>query len=203
MLFQILYLKIFLILGVLWIIESIHYIIHNHYGAPCVSFKSINFFFRIIDSCNMLRGFFLFIIFICKKNVWKKSPTLSWPQAQCQCEMFWCKCYTCIGMKCVLREFENSYEIKFSNNKLVKISQNNSPYLPKFLLRIVERDAQRDFFCILSKHYNRVEIWVLRGWVSVLSYPTGFKNFMDKTRNFSSWEFWWDPYNMVNKVLFK
>ena len=36
--------------------------------------KFLGIFFRIIDSLNMLRGFFLFIIFICKKNVWTKIP---------------------------------------------------------------------------------------------------------------------------------
>ena len=35
-----------------------------------------------------------------KKNVWMESPTLSWPQqAQCQCALFRCKCFTCNEMR--------------------------------------------------------------------------------------------------------
>ena len=75
--FQVLYTKLFLILGILWIIESVHFIIHNHYGQPCQEYSFIGVFFRIIDSFNMLRGFFLFIIFILKKNVWKKIKSFA------------------------------------------------------------------------------------------------------------------------------
>ena len=51
--FQVLYTKLFLVLGILWIIESVHFIIHNHYGQPCQKYSFIGVFFRIIDSFNM------------------------------------------------------------------------------------------------------------------------------------------------------
>ena len=70
-LFQILYSKLFLILGILWTFSFLHYLIHgNHSNTSCEEYSSyIEIFFRIIDSFNLLRGFFMFIIFVCKKNV--------------------------------------------------------------------------------------------------------------------------------------
>ena len=40
--------------------------------APCTSVQSLDIFFRIIDFCNILRGFFFFIIFVCKSSIWEK-----------------------------------------------------------------------------------------------------------------------------------
>ena len=70
-LFQILYTKLFSILGILWTFSFLHYLIHgNHSNTSCEEYSSyIEIFFRIIDSFNILRGFFMFIIFVCKKNV--------------------------------------------------------------------------------------------------------------------------------------
>ena len=63
--------KLFFVLGILWGCESIHAIIHNNETEKCpLSYMEI--FFRAIDSLNLLRGFFLFLIFICKKTVWNK-----------------------------------------------------------------------------------------------------------------------------------
>jgi hypothetical protein len=38
----------------------------KHYGEPSGVF---NIFFVFVDCCNMLRGFFIFVIFICKRRV--------------------------------------------------------------------------------------------------------------------------------------
>ena len=69
--FQILYMKLFIVLGLLWSCESIHFIIHDDDINGCSS-SSAEVFFRIIDCLNLLRGFFIFLIFVCKQNVWKK-----------------------------------------------------------------------------------------------------------------------------------
>ena len=66
---QALYMKLFFVLGILWGCEGIHAIIHN--GQDCQN-SSLDFFFRAIDSLNILRGFFIFLIFICKRTVWTK-----------------------------------------------------------------------------------------------------------------------------------
>ena len=40
--------------------------------APCTTVQAVDIFFRIIDFCNILRGFFFFIIFVCKRSIWEK-----------------------------------------------------------------------------------------------------------------------------------
>ena len=66
---QALYMKLFFVLGILWGCEGIHAIIHN--DQECQN-SSLEVFFRAIDSLNILRGFFIFLIFICKRTVWTK-----------------------------------------------------------------------------------------------------------------------------------
>ena len=80
-LFQILYGKLFFILGILWTFSFLHYLIHgNHSNTSCEDFSSyLEMFFRVIDSLNLLRGFLMFLIFVCKKTVWGKvKRSLSW-----------------------------------------------------------------------------------------------------------------------------
>ena len=67
---QFLYCRLFCVLGILWTIESVHFVIHNHYGKPCSTYQSLQVFFRIMDFCNVLRGFFFFIILVCKRSIW-------------------------------------------------------------------------------------------------------------------------------------
>ena len=67
--FQVFHLKLFLILGLSWTLESVHFIIHDKLYPK---FFGVYIFFRVVDSCNLLRGFFFFIIFVCNKNTWGK-----------------------------------------------------------------------------------------------------------------------------------
>ena len=70
---KVLYTKLFLILGILWMFSTIHYILHsNHPDGLCSYSNNLEVFFRVIDSLNLLRGFFMFVIFVCKENVKKK-----------------------------------------------------------------------------------------------------------------------------------
>ena len=70
---QILYGKLFFILGILWTFSFLHYLIHGDHSNSCEDYNTfLEIFFRIIDSLNILRGFFLFLIFVCKKSVLKK-----------------------------------------------------------------------------------------------------------------------------------
>ena len=62
--------KLFFVLGILWGSEGIHAIIHNE-KENCQN-SPLDVFFRAIDSLNILRGFFIFLIFICKRTVWTK-----------------------------------------------------------------------------------------------------------------------------------
>ena len=67
--FQALYTKLFMVLGILWVCESFHSIIHDG-GRECKRGSLIGIFFTVIDCFNSLRGLFMFLIFICKKSVW-------------------------------------------------------------------------------------------------------------------------------------
>ena len=70
---KVLYTKLFLILGILWMFSTIHYIVHsNHPDGLCGYSNNLEVFFRVIDSLNLLRGFFMFLIFVCKENVKNK-----------------------------------------------------------------------------------------------------------------------------------
>ena len=71
-LFQTLYMKLFFVLGILWVVESIHSIIHNKQEKCELSSMEVEVFFRVIDMLNILRGFLIFLIFICKRTVWTK-----------------------------------------------------------------------------------------------------------------------------------
>eukprot|EP00092_Neocalanus_flemingeri_P019461 GFUD01021082.1.p1 GENE.GFUD01021082.1~~GFUD01021082.1.p1 ORF type:complete len:989 (+),score=143.59 GFUD01021082.1:2-2968(+) len=68
----VLYGRMFLVLGIPWIFESIHYLAHGnheHMQNSCSSNGEI--FFRFISILNLCRGVFLFFIFVCKKPIWK------------------------------------------------------------------------------------------------------------------------------------
>ena len=69
--FQILYTKLFFVLGLLWIFEVLSGVLMQ----ANITFKYGSFFyifFKITDALNLLRGFFLLLIFVCKRSVWRK-----------------------------------------------------------------------------------------------------------------------------------
>ena len=69
--FQLLYTKLFIVMGILWIFEFIHYFVHGDNGDfMCSSF--FKYFFRIMDGINLLRGCFIFFIFVCKDSILNK-----------------------------------------------------------------------------------------------------------------------------------
>ena len=69
--------KLFLVLGLPWVFESLHHLLHgNHLWkgkrfTPCSS-DPVEVFFRITSAFNLLRGVFLFLIFPFKRSVWNK-----------------------------------------------------------------------------------------------------------------------------------
>ena len=62
--------KIFTIIGTLWIFSFLHYIIDK--DVDTTETGVIETLFRIADGLNMLRGFFMFIILVCKKDILTK-----------------------------------------------------------------------------------------------------------------------------------
>ena len=69
--------KLFLVLGLPWVFESLHHLLHgNHLWkgqrfTPC-STDPVEVFFRITSAFNLLRGVFLFLIFPFKRSVWNR-----------------------------------------------------------------------------------------------------------------------------------
>ena len=78
--FQVLFAKLFLILGLPWLLESIHFLVFTNFSAEtqiATAFKSSSckndaaeIVFRVGSGYNLLRGGFLLLIFGCKKAVW-------------------------------------------------------------------------------------------------------------------------------------
>ena len=82
----VLFTKLFLIMGLSWLSECIHIELHGDH----TNMKNCNFyvevFLRILGGLNMIRGFFIFLVFICKPKIWnlvkKKNPNL-WKFLKC------------------------------------------------------------------------------------------------------------------------
>ena len=76
---QILYSKLFIVMGIPWIFECTHYFAHgNHELAECLS--TTEFVLRTIGCINLLRGCLIFFIFVCKESTLDKVgvPLIVW-----------------------------------------------------------------------------------------------------------------------------
>ena len=63
--------KLFMVMGLPWIFESLHYFWHgDHSNTDCGS--SVELVWRIIGCINLLRGPLIFYIFICKPSMREK-----------------------------------------------------------------------------------------------------------------------------------
>ena len=68
---QVLYTKLFVVMGILWSFECIHFLMHgDHQNTSC--HLSLEMVFRAIDCVNLLRGCFMFFIFVCKESILAK-----------------------------------------------------------------------------------------------------------------------------------
>ena len=70
--------KMFLVLGIPWVFEGIHFFSHQRYQHGCHPGGFSETFFRIISIFNFSRGIFLFLIFVCKRPVWKELQKIKW-----------------------------------------------------------------------------------------------------------------------------
>ena len=68
---QVLYTKLFFVLGLLWSFEGIHAVLIR--DGPDFENPFLHYFFLTVDILNLLRGVFMFLIFVCKKTVWLKT----------------------------------------------------------------------------------------------------------------------------------
>ena len=68
---MVLYTKLFFVLGILWSFEGIHAVLIR--DGDDFENPFLRYFFLIVDILNLLRGVFMFLIFVCKKTVWLKT----------------------------------------------------------------------------------------------------------------------------------
>ena len=68
--FQVLYTKLFFVLGLLWSFEGIHAVLIR--DGPDFENTFLYYFFLTVDILNLLRGVFMFLIFVGKRTVWSK-----------------------------------------------------------------------------------------------------------------------------------
>ena len=68
---QVLYTKLFFVLGLLWSFEGIHAVLIRE--GPDFENPYLHYFFLTVDILNLLRGVFMFLIFVCKKTVLVKA----------------------------------------------------------------------------------------------------------------------------------
>ena len=69
--FQVLYTKLLFVLGLLWSFEGIHAVLIR--DGPDFENPFLHYFFLTVDILNLLRGLFMFLIFVCKKTVLVKT----------------------------------------------------------------------------------------------------------------------------------
>ena len=77
--FQVLFAKLFLIVGLPWLLESIYYLVFSEETQTVEAVKSnsckndaLEIVFRVGSGYNLLRGVFLLLIFGCKKVMWQR-----------------------------------------------------------------------------------------------------------------------------------
>ena len=72
--FQLLFTKLFIVMGIPWIVECVHHVVHgDHNNMECPSYTEI--IFRVIGCLNLLRGCLIFFIFVCKDSIrYKVTP---------------------------------------------------------------------------------------------------------------------------------
>ena len=74
---QVLSTKLFVVMGISWIFECFHYLLHSdhtHTSEHC--YDSVELILRIIGCLNLLRGSLIFFIFVCKDSILDKVSTL-------------------------------------------------------------------------------------------------------------------------------
>ena len=70
---QCLYGKLFTVMGILWIFEILHFLLHGDHEEEekdCLSPTEL--FFRALGVINLARGVLIFYIFVCKDSILSK-----------------------------------------------------------------------------------------------------------------------------------
>ena len=70
---MVLYSKLFIVMGIAWIFEYVHFLIHSdhtHTEEHC--YDTLELILRAISCFNLLRGSLIFFIFVCKDSILDK-----------------------------------------------------------------------------------------------------------------------------------
>ena len=70
--------KLFTVMGILWIFEILHFLLHGDHdeeGLDCLS--PLELFFRALGAINLARGALIFYIFVCKDSILAKVTDTS------------------------------------------------------------------------------------------------------------------------------
>ena len=116
----VLFTKLFLIMGITWLSECIHVELHgDHTNMEHCNFH-LEVFLRVLGGLNMIRGFFIFLVFICKPKI------LKWTQERHPKLWKWLKCFNCC--KYEISEEENSrVSLKFEAKAIdTKMTNSNA-----------------------------------------------------------------------------
>ena len=70
---MVLYSKLFVVMGIAWIFEYVHYVIHSdHTHTQQHCYDTLEIVLRAISCFNLLRGSLIFFIFVCKDSILDK-----------------------------------------------------------------------------------------------------------------------------------
>ena len=70
---MVLYSKLFIVMGIAWIFEFLHYVIHaDHTHTDELCYDTLELILRAIGCFNLLRGSLIFFIFVCKDSILDK-----------------------------------------------------------------------------------------------------------------------------------
>ena len=70
---MVLYSKLFIVMGIAWIFECVHYLIHSdHTHTEELCYDTLELILRAISCFNLLRGSLIFFIFVCKDSILAK-----------------------------------------------------------------------------------------------------------------------------------
>ena len=72
LLLQFLYIKLFIVMGLLWLFDSLHFLLHGDHSQMDDCMTQVELMFRVLGCFNLSRGFFIFLIFVCKRSTLSK-----------------------------------------------------------------------------------------------------------------------------------
>ena len=90
---QALYLKLYVVLGLLWGLEGVRALIVNFVVQKHEDGTFTFYFFLIVDMLNLLRGLFILLIFVCKRKVWQHITGYRYRT--------WCQILCTMRLQCV------------------------------------------------------------------------------------------------------